>query len=338
MQHSVMDLAFAVSRATEENIDLIEGVMRQTKLLAINARVEAARAGTSGSAFAVVAQQMGGVAEEITRISKVLRSSIRTNTEKLEIVGTELNQKFRGTRFTDLALNAIEIIDRNLYERSCDVRWWATDSAVVEACATQASQACDYASQRLATILRAYTVYLDLWVADAQGKVIASGRGAKYRSVQGSDVSGTEWFRQAMQTRSGDDFIACNIATNNVLADAQVATYATAIREGGAVNGRRIGALGIFFDWAPQAHTVVNGIALTQEERSKTCTMLVDQAGTVIASSMPQLLGSAFQIKTDGKTRGYYIEKNRLIAFALTPGYEPYKGLGWYGVIDAPME
>ena len=32
----------------------------------------------------------------------------------------------------DLALNAIEFIDRNLYERTCDVRWWATDSAVVD--------------------------------------------------------------------------------------------------------------------------------------------------------------------------------------------------------------
>lgn len=34
---------------------------------------------------------------------------------------------------TDLALNVVDLIDRNLYERSCDVRWWATDSAVVQA-------------------------------------------------------------------------------------------------------------------------------------------------------------------------------------------------------------
>ena len=37
----------------------------------------------------------------------------------------------RGERMVDLALNAVELIDRNLYERTCDVRWWATDSAVV---------------------------------------------------------------------------------------------------------------------------------------------------------------------------------------------------------------
>ena len=36
-----------------------------------------------------------------------------------------------GDRLIEIA--GVEIIDRNLYERSCDVRWWATDSAVVDA-------------------------------------------------------------------------------------------------------------------------------------------------------------------------------------------------------------
>jgi hypothetical protein len=40
--------------------------------------------------------------------------------------------QIRGSRLPDLSLNAIDIIDRNLYERSCDVRWWATDSAIVD--------------------------------------------------------------------------------------------------------------------------------------------------------------------------------------------------------------
>ena len=34
----------------------------------------------------------------------------------------------RSLVMDNLALNAIELIDRNLYERTCDVRWWATDS------------------------------------------------------------------------------------------------------------------------------------------------------------------------------------------------------------------
>ena len=61
MQDDILKLAYEVSRVTEEKVDLIDTVMRQTTLLAINARIEAARAGTSGAAFSVVAQEMGAV-------------------------------------------------------------------------------------------------------------------------------------------------------------------------------------------------------------------------------------------------------------------------------------
>jgi hypothetical protein len=47
-------------------------------------------------------------------------------------LGHRLVAQIRGSRLPDLSLNAIDIIDRNLYERSCDVRWWATDSAIVD--------------------------------------------------------------------------------------------------------------------------------------------------------------------------------------------------------------
>src|SRR5258708_40083844 len=94
----------------------------------------------------------------------------------LNLLGRKLIASIRGSRLADLALNVIDIIDRNLYERSCDVRWWATDSAVVECVATEGSKARDHASSRLGVILDSYTVYLDLWIADRNGKVLANGR------------------------------------------------------------------------------------------------------------------------------------------------------------------
>ena len=337
MQNPILDLAVAVSRTTEENIDLIEGVMRQTGLLAINARVEAARAGTAGDAFGVVARELGQVSSEITRIAKELRGSVRSNIQKLEQVGSQLTRDYQGTRYTDLALNAIEIIDRNLYERSCDVRWWATDSAVVDAAEARDAASTDHACQRLATILRSYTVYLDLWVADTTGRVIASGRGSKYPGVIGRNVAQDDWFRRAMQTKSGDDFVACDITENAALSRASVATYSTAIRREGRTNGAPIGALGIFFDWAPQAAAVVEGLGLAEDERARTRAMIVDSKGTVIASSDARVIGTTFRITPEGKKRGFYMNNGTLTAFALTPGYETYKGLGWYGVLETKL-
>jgi hypothetical protein len=283
----------------------------------------------------VVAQEMGAVACDINSISKDLRSAIETNTQRLEKAGAEMMATFRGTRLTDLSHNAIEIIDRNLYERSCDVRWWATDSAVVGAAAKADRESCSFASSRLATILRSYTVYLDLWIADRQGRVIATGRPTKYPAALGRDVSREPWFTAAMRTRDGDDFAVSDIETNTELNGAAVATYSTAIRADGQANGRPIGALGIFFDWAPQAATIVEHVGLTKEEASACRVMLLDARHRVIASSDGAgLLTETYALSTAGRQRGFYEHDGVLTAFALTPGYETYEGLGWYGAIE----
>ncbi len=67
----------------------------------------------------------------------------------------------------------IDLIDRCLYERTCDVRWWATDSAVVDALAHATPHSYEYATRRLGVILKAYTVYLDLVLADHTGIIMA---------------------------------------------------------------------------------------------------------------------------------------------------------------------
>src|SRR5262245_49922894 len=124
MQDDILKLALEVSRVTGEKISEIETIMRQTRLLALNARIEAGRAGSAGAAFGVVAQEMSAVSSHITEVAQALRASVQANAAQIETAGAEMLTSFRGARFQDIALNAIEIMDRNLYERSCDVRWW----------------------------------------------------------------------------------------------------------------------------------------------------------------------------------------------------------------------
>lgn len=335
MQDDILALAVEVSRVTGEKISQIETIMRQTSLLALNARIEAARAGANGAAFAVVAQEMGAVSGHITEVAKELRGAVNENISRIEEAGSQLMTTFRGARFADIAANAIEIIDRNLYERSCDVRWWATDSAVVGALETRSRDAALLASARLATILRSYTVYLDLWVVNAAGKVVAHGRPQSFPGVVGADVSGQAWFANAMRTASGDDFTVADVEAAPLLKGAATATYATAIRRGGEADGAPIGVLGIFFDWAPQAAAVVEGVGLSDDEKKKARVLLLDAAGRIIAASDGEgLLRQTYPLKTGGQAKGWYVEGQRLVAFALTPGYETYRGLGWYGAIE----
>ena len=330
----ILDLSERLNTVAGEKIGEIARVNRAAKMLSINALIVAARAGEAGKGFAIVAEEFKKISTEIDVVAAALESQVRADLDELTAIGGAILGHMRGQRLADLALNAIEIVDRNLYERTCDVRWWATDSAVV-ACLDQAStETARHASQRLGVILDAYTVYLDLWICDAQGRVVATGRPDRYPAARSASVADAPWFRDAMKTTTGDDFIACDIERVRALNDAPVATYATAIREGGQSRGRVLGVLGVHFDWRPQAQAVVDGVRLTAEERTRSRVMLLDQKGRILAASDGRgVLTETFPLNTAEGPIGSYADGDLTVGYALTPGYETYKGLGWYGCL-----
>lgn len=331
----IIELTRSVHDVATDKIRAIKTVTGTTRILSLNALIEATRAGEAGRGFAVVANEVKNVSQNINAITQSLEKELSGTIEDLMVLGQSLVQELRGSRLTDLALNMIEIIDRNLYERSCDVRWWATDSAVVDCLANSSSAACDHAARRLGVILDSYTVYLDLWVVNAGGTVVASGRPGRFPRAIGTNVAGERWFADAMATRDGTEFAVADISVNTMLEGAQVATYATAIREGGDSNGQPLGVLGIFFDWQPQARGVVGGVRLRPEEAPVTRCLLVDQHHRVIASSDGLgVLSESLPLETTSGAAGSYVDgSGRTVGYALTPGYETYRGLGWYGVI-----
>ena len=330
----IVELLRVVSGIATDKIRTIKQVTAATRILALNALVESNRAGEAGRGFAVVANEVKSISGRINKVTHELESELSANINELSELGEAMVMHVRGNRIADLSLNMIEIIDRNLYERSCDVRWWATDSAVVD-CLTQTTDAATrHASKRLGVILDSYTVYLDLWVANAEGMVVANGRPDRYPRAIGTNVCGSAWFRDAMATRDGSDFAVADVSTNGTLDNATVATYSTAIREGGEVDGAVIGALGIFFDWEPQARVVVEGVRLTDDERKRTRCMLIDRQGRVIAASDGRgILREVVRLEISGSIGNYRDDNGAIVGYALTPGYETYQGLGWYGVI-----
>lgn len=334
----IVELSRRVERISNEKIENIVDINQQAKYLSLNARIEAARSGEMGRGFAVVANQVQFVSEQISGIADALKEELAGAISELIRIGESTLHEIRGyegRRLGDLALNMIETMDRNLYERSCDVRWWATDSSMVEALRAPSSGTASHASERLGVILDSYTVYLDLWVADAQGRVIANGRPSRYPQVRGADVGHAEWFRQGMATANGGDYAAMDVASERLLNGAHVATYATAIRENANKHGKPLGVLGIFFDWARQADSIVKSVGLSEEEWSRTRCMLVDRNQRVIAASdAPATLKERYVLHNEGRPHGHYESADHgLVGFSVTPGYETYKGLGWYGVI-----
>jgi hypothetical protein len=333
------DISALIARLTAEvntiacdKTKSIQQITNQMKMLALNALIESSRAGAQGAGFAVVAQEVRSVGQQVETIARELEGQLTKRTGSLMDSIARMTDRSRGERMVDLSLNAIELIDRNLYERTCDVRWWATDSAVVNCAAAPEAANVAHVSERLAVILSAYTVYLDLWLCDLDGKVLASGRANRFK-VAGQSVAHTRWFQEARGLHSGDDYVAGDIESQPLLGNAQVATYCASVREGGQAHGKPIGVLAIHFDWEPQARAIVQGVRVGAADKARV--LLVDSNFRVIAASDGQgLLSERLSLKLDGRRSGFYQDaRGALIAFHATPGYETYRGLGWLGVI-----
>lgn len=337
---SVSGLSDALLKQLRQSLQKIDEINRVTRIISMNARIEAVRIGTAGRSFGVIAEEMDTLSRRVSDTAQEIdRMAGRTSTdlrERLEQLQTDV----RRTRLTDLALANIDLIDRNLYERSCDVRWWATDAAMVAAATDPQPAALAHASQRLGQILDSYTVYFDLVLADLQGNVIANGRPRQYRSV-GQSVAQQPWFQSAMATGSGEEFGFQSMHASPLAGGERVLVYACTVREGGRVTGRPLGVLGIVFRWDALAQTIVARTPLSDAEwrRSRVC--IVDGHGQVLADTLgadaaPARLdfpGRAALFAQPRAAADLVMEgRTQCVAHAASPGYETYR-TGWHCVI-----
>lgn len=335
----VAELSEILASKVESAIGEIERLNGQTHMIAINARIEASRAGMAGKAFSVVAEQMNDLSGKIGVVSKKMRNESRDSIDELgNLIKTQATN-VRGTRLSDLALTNIDLIDRNLYERSCDVRWWATDDSVVQALSIKTKEAYDTASKRMGIILNSYTVYFDLVLCDLDGNVVANGRPEAYRSV-GMNAKNTEWFASAMKTSSGKDFGFQTVSKCPMVNNELSLVFSCTTREHGDQNGQVLGVLGVIFRWQDLAQKIVKGVPISEEEKDRTRVCIVDGNGLVLADSKDLELEETIEFlgKNDlfGQKKGFMVSEYKnekcCIAHAFSPGYETYSSK-WHSLI-----
>lgn len=316
-------------------------IVRQIRLLATNALIEAARAGEAGRGFAVVAGEVRRLSESSEEIAGVFQKNVMGRIGMSREISEKLVNQMEGLRLIDLSLTLVQLIVRNLFERTADVRWWATDPSLWQALENPDKTGFEHAASRLGEINKFYTVYLDLVMVDRNGNVVASANPRYRRQMAGANLSHEDWVQAAFKTPTGDDYCVDKVRPSERHDKRDVLIYATGVRRGGHPKGELLGALGVYFDWQAQGQAIVEKEAnLPPEVAEKTTVMLLDQNGTVIACSRKELMYTSFALKNPaGAASGSYYDGNgSIVAFAKTLGYEEYDGLGWYGAIIQKTE
>jgi hypothetical protein len=327
---TIKDIIGNIEKRIEDHRFVNERITSQINILALNATIEAARAGDAGRGFAVVATEVKTLATQASNASKDL-GAIRSET-------SELQQRFaekESDRLSEMSQTLVQLIVRNLYERTADVRWWATDDALFRCLESMDRAAIDHAVERLGLINRYYSVYLNLVLVGIEGRIMACSQPTKFPGVIGADISKVSWFKKAMATTSGDQYVVNDISHDSLHGDKLVAVYAATVRKEGRKDGKILGVLGVMFDWEDQAKTIVQTEpSLSEDEWKRTRVILLDQNMRIIAASDNTGILLPFMLDHNGQQKGHYFNADHdLVAFAKTLGYQEYDGLGWYAAI-----
>ena len=327
---TITDIIGNIEKRIEDHRFVNQRITSQINILALNATIEAARAGDAGRGFAVVASEVKHLATQAASASTEL-GAIRSET-------SELQQRFaerEADRLSEMSQTLVQFIVRNLYERTADVRWWATDDALFHCLESLDRVSIDHAVERLGLINRFYSLYLNLVLIGIDGKIVGCSQPARFPRVTGADISKVSWFKKAMATTNGDQYVVDDISHDSLHDEKLVAVYAATVRKDGKKDGKIVGVLGVMFDWEDQAKIIVQTEpSLSEDEWKRSRVILLDQKMRIIAASDNNGILLPLMLEHNGQQKGHYFNANHeLVAFAKTLGYQEYDGLGWYAVI-----
>lgn len=193
---------------------------------------------------------------------------------------------------------AVEIMDRNLYERANDVRWWALTHVFRELLAK--TSLADEDKQKMTAVLSyinsLYTVYDNLIVFDRKGEVIAVSN-TQYAHLIGQSLA-DEWVGRTRSCTSTQDYVVSQFEPTPLYNDKPTYIYAAPIRH---LDGNSIvGGIAIVFNSTPQFQAMLRDVIprdKTDTPVSGSFTLFVNEQLSVIASTHRDFtIGDTFEL------------------------------------------
>ncbi|MEZ4219256.1 MAG: globin-coupled sensor protein [Myxococcota bacterium] len=141
-----------VAEAIDGVVQLIAKISQQTSLLAVNASVEAARAGTSGKGFAVVA-------EEVKKLSGESRAAADRILDSTQVLRGAVDASMSLAKRMASAVEAIQqgeqIVSKAVHEQTTAIRDIANSAAQASGSTTHVASASEELSRFVASLTRA---------------------------------------------------------------------------------------------------------------------------------------------------------------------------------------
>ncbi len=192
------------------------------------------------------------------------------------------------TNLADAAFTAslcIDIMDRNLYERSDDCRWWALNSTFRTVLAQ--NRVTEQEKEKLTKILRyinsLYTVYSNLFLFDRTGRIVAVSN-PEHSGEIGLTLSDA-YVRSILTNAEEGKYFVSPFEQSGLYGGQYTYIYGASVTDI-SDSSRAVGGIGIVFDGNYQFRAMLHDALKAKED---TFAVFADCSGKVISSTLESL-------------------------------------------------
>jgi len=273
-----------------------------------------------------------------TLLNEISKTGVRTK-KVFEDSISNLNQTVISS-YLDVAefhsKLALDIMDRNLYERANDCRWWALTSRFREILSTAGSIA-EHKEEMcniLAYINNLYTVYTNLFIYDKSGTIQAVSKPEEQHLI-GRKLT-DDWVSQTLSIRDSQKYSVSSFSPSYLYGDNNTYIYGASITDKDTFEVR--GGIGIVFDSQPQFKEMLSD-ALPKNETGHVLPgcfgLFVERNGNIVTSTDNRyatggkfLIEEAIANMANGNSVSKIVElegKYYVVGAKVSSGYREYK-------------
>jgi hypothetical protein len=252
----IIDQSASIPQALKDIRKASSDINSDLGLLVLNGKIASARKN---------AAEFMPVLEEIKQIGTDITNIFTESVKSLQEV-TVMSSHLQNAGF--LAAQALDLMDRNLYERANDCRWWALTAAFRRHLATAdiSALAKHQCGDILAYINALYSVYTNLYVYNTQGEIIAVSNPQQLGLV-GTLVDEASGFSNALRNADSQSYHVSNFIQTVLYNNRYTYIYNAAITD--LTNPRKVvGGIGTVFDSEPQFAAMLAEILPKQPDES----------------------------------------------------------------------
>ena len=260
------------------------------------------------------------ILDNLRNISIELLSSIKTSVKNLEDVIEEgLMHDVKMASHL-----AMDIMDRNLYERANDVRWWAL-TPILKKELSSSTPDIDLMQKRLQDINLLYTVYTNIFVFDKDAKIVAASNDT---SIVG-DTLDFEAVQKTLRNKDTQNYFVSDFEDTKYYDNQPTYIYYASITD---KDKRVVGGIGVVFDAKHEFEAMLKD---SFPSAKKGFMLFADKDGTIIASNNSELKPldkididqKYLSMKDSHAICDYttYQDKEYVVAGVLSNGYREYK-------------